>query len=193
MKWITSGLLKWENQTGMTNNLQINRLVIFAYGNPSRGDDALGPTLLHLLEDSYSQDNIEFIEDFQLQVEHALDLENCDMALFIDASVSCPLPFHFTRLQAQPDSSYTTHAMHPAAVLYVYQQTYSQVPPPTFLLSVRGESFELGESLSSAAQSYLTEAFNFLKQLIDKIDFTMWQQIADSNAITKSTTHDNVK
>ena len=55
-------------------------LVIFAVGNPSRGDDALGPELLARLsawlESKGKQENVELIEDFQLQIEHALDLQD---------------------------------------------------------------------------------------------------------------------
>lgn len=151
------------------------RLVIFAYGNPSRGDDALGPNLLYLLEEMYSTNEyFDFIEDFQLQVEHALDLENCDLALFIDASVSCPPPFTFSRLQPQQDSSYTTHALHPAAILYVYQQIKGFSPPPAFLLSIRGEHFELGEPLSEAANHNLAAAWQFVKQLLNGYPNLNW-------------------
>ncbi len=146
-----------------TDNLK-PQIVIFAYGNPSRGDDALGPALLHLIEETYSTwENIELLEDFQLQVEHALDLENRDVAIFIDASVACSPPFTFTPLHPHPDRSYTTHALHPAAILYVYQELHQQPPPLTFLLSIRGEQFELGDSLSEVAKQNLAEAWEFMK------------------------------
>lgn len=146
-----------------TDNLK-PQIVIFAYGNPSRGDDALGPTLLHLIEETYSTwENIELLEDFQLQVEHALDLVNRDLAIFIDASVACSSPFTFAPLHPHPDRSYTTHALHPAAILQVYQELYQRPPPPTFLLSIRGEQFELGESLSDVAKQNLAEAWGFMK------------------------------
>lgn len=150
-----------------TDNLK-PQIVIFAYGNPSRGDDALGPALLHLIEETYSTwENIELLEDFQLQVEHALDLINRDIAIFIDASVACSPPFTFAPLQPQLDRSYTTHALHPAAILQVYQELYQRPPPPTFLLSIRGEQFELGESLSDVAKQNLAEAWEFMKQWLE--------------------------
>jgi hydrogenase maturation protease len=156
------------------------RLVIFAYGNPSRGDDALAPQLLHLLEQHHLlQENVEIIEDFQLQVEHALGLINQDLALFIDASVSCPPPFTFTRLHPLQDSSYTTHALHPAAILHVYQQTQNQSPPPAFLLSLRGKTFELGEPLSSNAINHLTAALEWIQPLLQTPDLATWQRLAE--------------
>lgn len=156
---------------------QPQQLVILAYGNPSRGDDALGPQLLQQMEIlCKSKENIEFIEDFQLQVEHVLDLVKRDLVLFIDASVSCHPPFEFTPLLARADITYTSHALHPAAVLYAYQQVYHQLPPPAFLLTMRGETFELGEPLSKAATLHLAATLKFVKQLCQVIDVDTWQQ-----------------
>ena len=154
------------------------KLTIFACGNPSRGDDALGLELIRLIAEKYAhQENIQFIEDFQLQVEHALDLENCHLALFIDAHVSCPPPFVLTRLQAVQENSYTTHALHPATVLYVYQQICGRVPPPAFLLSLRGDRFELGEPLSQVAQEHLTTAFKLVNELLETINISRWEAL----------------
>ena len=53
-------------------------VLIFAVGNESRGDDALGPLLLRELDAwltaSKSSEQFELLEDFQLQIEHA---RNC--------------------------------------------------------------------------------------------------------------------
>ena len=169
-----------NNQTSKIFASQTKQLVILAYGNPSRGDDALGPQLLRQMEIlCQSKKEIEFIEDFQLQVEHVLDLANGKLVLFIDASVSCPPPFAFTQLQAQPDITYTSHALHPAAVLYAYQQVYHQLPPPAFLLTVRGETFELGEPLSKSATLHLAATLEFVKQLCQVIDVNAWQKQMD--------------
>lgn len=155
----------------------IRPLVIFAYGNPSRGDDALGPALLYRLEQEGNfGESIEFIEDFQLQIEHALDLENHELALFIDASVACTSPFTFTRLIPVRDDTFTSHALHPTSVLYTYQQIKKRPPPPAFLLSIRGEQFELGDPLSSSARNNLEEAVSFLKPLCYSMEISHWQQ-----------------
>ncbi len=58
---------------------QAKSAVIFAVGNPSRGDDAIGPEcygrLEKLLKNEILAGSVELIEDFQLQIEHALDLQ----------------------------------------------------------------------------------------------------------------------
>ncbi|HRC70320.1 MAG TPA: hydrogenase maturation protease [Candidatus Competibacter denitrificans] len=162
---------------------KIPRLLILAVGNPSRGDDALGPLFLERLaalrEQGVNWDDIELLTDFQLQIEHAVDLENRKLVLFVDASVSCPPPYQFTRLQPARDTSYTSHALTPAAVLHVYEQINSAPAPPAFLLAIRGEHFELGESLSVAAAENLQAALKFVGQLLEQQDAINWIQIFD--------------
>ncbi len=154
-----------------------NRLVVIGYGNPSRGDDALGPELLRLLAEHKARrcrlpgsawSEVELITDFQLQIEHALDLERIDVAMFVDASIACPSPHRCTPLRAERDASYTSHAMSPAAVLYVYEQINQQPAPQSFLLSIRGEQFALGDPLSDVARDNLASAYGFLKRFCDR-------------------------
>lgn len=148
-------------------------LLIIACGNPSRGDDALGPLCIEQLA-VLAVPEVELLEDFQLQIEHAVDLEQRELALFIDASVSCPAPYQFTRLHPIRDASYSSHALSPAAVLHVYQQVYQRPPPPAFQLAIRGINFELGEALSVAAQGYLDAALLFIQQLLTQRHVTAW-------------------
>lgn len=157
----------------MTSLSPQRRLLIFGYGNPSRGDDALGPLLLERLE-AGGFPGVECLTDFQLQVEHALDLEGRELALFIDAHLSCQPPFEFTAVYPETDRSYTTHAMSPAAVLQVFAEIHHRPPPPAFLLSIRGEHFELGEGLSPAAQDNLDAAFSFARKLCARPEAGYW-------------------
>jgi len=160
----------------------IPQLLIFGYGNPSRGDDALGPLLLEQLE-AQRFHGVEYLTDFQLQVEHALDLEGRELALFIDAHLSCPSPFQLTRLHPEADRSYTTHAMSPAAVLQVYSEIHHRPPPPAFLLSIRGERFELGESLSAAASANLEAAYPFAAELCSRPELEYWLSVARTELV----------
>lgn len=149
-------------------------LLIFGYGNPSRGDDAIAPQLVQRLE-TLGLPNVELITDFQLQVEHALDLVGRELALFIDASVSAPAPYRFTRLSPQQDTSYTSHEMSPAAVLYVYREINQSLPPPCFLLGVRGEFFDLGTPLSEEAERHADAAFGLLRELCATPRLDAWE------------------
>ena len=141
-------------------------VLIFTYGNPSRGDDALGPVMFDLLEkhkqETADLDDVDLLTDFQLQIEHAVDLENRRHILFIDASVSGTAPFELQTLQAERDDSFTTHAMSPAAVLSVYQQINKCAPPPASLLTIRGYEFGLGLPMSKAARENLQQAYKYV-------------------------------
>ena len=157
-------------------------LVVFAVGNPSRGDDAIGPVICgrleKWLENEGLADQFELIEDFQLQIEHAMDLQGRQLALFIDAGASTPAPFTFQRIAPAEGIAHTTHELPPEAVLQVYLQTEGVEPPPAFVLCVRGEKFELGEPLTAAAVSYLEAAFGLLKRLFGQPTLLEWEQAA---------------
>lgn len=136
--------------------------LIFGWGNPSRGDDALGPlfvkhfTSLAALHPEWGA--VECLTDFQLQVEHALDLQGRRRVLFVDASIGAPMPCSLSRVEAARDASFTTHAMSPQAVLKVYADIDGGEPPSCWLLAIRGERFELGEEITASARSNLAAA-----------------------------------
>ena len=153
------------------------RLVVFGWGNDARGDDGLGPMLLERVAREGLPD-VTTIEDFQLQIEHALDLDGADMALFLDAGRNTPPPFAFEEIFARRDASHTTHALSPAAVLDVFARTLGRAPPPSFKLIVRGERFELGEALSAEAAARLKAAWAFLEGLLRAPHVASWRAAA---------------
>lgn len=150
------------------------RTVVFGYGNPSRGDDALGPHLLnHLVQAGLP--GVEPIEAFQLQIEHALDLVGADLALFLDAGAGTPAPFTFEEVHPGGVFTASTHALSPSAVLSVHRQLQASAPPPAFVLCVRGESFGLGEGLSPQAAQHLALAQIFVRGLCAQPDVMAWR------------------
>ena len=143
-------------------------VVLFGYGNPSRGDDALGPRLLDRAAawlEGRPDLEVDVVADFQLQIEHALDLKGRDLALFLDADAACAGPFAFRPVAPARDESYSTHELSPGAVLQVFRQVEGP-PPPAFVLSIRGERFDLGEPLSPQAEAHLEAAWAFLEDLL---------------------------
>lgn len=153
-------------------------VVVFAVGNPSRGDDAIGPELsgrlATWLEKEQLAERIELIEDFQLNIEHALDLEGRGLALFIDAGENTPAPYVFERIFPSAIPSHSTHALPPQAVLQVYRQTEGREPPPSFVLCVRGERFALGEELTPEALGRLNAAMGLLARLMAQPGLAEW-------------------
>jgi hypothetical protein len=78
--------------------------------------------------------------------------------LFVDASLSCCAPFEISDLHAEPDVSLGTHALSPTALLHVFWELQGEPAPPSTLLAIRGDRFQLGEPLSEAARSNLLQA-----------------------------------
>ncbi len=134
-------------------------LLVFGWGNPSRGDDALGPLCGARLSATRERDaDVEFLDDYQLQIEHVLDLVGRQRVLFIDASLNCDAPFEVTLVHGARDASFSTHAMSPQALMQVFREIHGEDPPPCTLLAIRGEQFELGDPPSAAAMSHLAAA-----------------------------------
>jgi hydrogenase maturation protease len=152
-----------------------NPVLVFGYGNPSRGDDALGPLLVESIQNRFNTTYIDVLTDFQLQIEHALDLDNRELVLFVDASAACAPPFELTELKPVGAVGYTTHAMHPASVMAVYRSIRKQPPPPCFLLAIKGEAFELGEGLSANAERHLRQAESFVNGLLQNPEPAEWR------------------
>ena len=96
------------------------------------------------------RDDIEFLDDYQLMVEHVLDLDGRSRVLFIDASLGCAPPFETLSLRAAADGSLSSHALSPQALLQVYRELHDDDPPPCTLLAIRGLRFELGEPPSAS-------------------------------------------
>jgi len=158
------------------------RVVILAWGNPSRGDDALGPEFLRRAEAvaTDSCDRFDFVTDFQLQPEHATDLERCDLALFVDASSVLASPIAFTELTPQRHATFTTHGMSPAAVLATFRAAFGREPPPAFQLAISGIGFELGAPISEQAGRHLDSALALFARLAATPSVVAWRQLAQS-------------
>jgi hydrogenase maturation protease len=131
-------------------------LLVLAVGNPARGDDGLGPALLEMLDREHL-DGVETLVDFQLQVEHALDLLGRDAVLFVDATKAA-VNLSLTRVQPAQALPALSHALTPAGVLHVAQRL-GQALPQAWQLAVEGASFGLGEGLSDGARARLAPAF----------------------------------
>ncbi len=143
-------------------------LLVFGWGNASRGDDAVGPLLVDRLR-ALRPDTalLECLDDYQLQIEHALDLVGRRRVLFIDASLDGNAPFAVTALRAARDASITSHAVSPQALLQVYRDLNGGDAPPATLLAIRGERFELGEPPCPAALRHLDAALRWALGWVD--------------------------
>lgn len=130
--------------------------LIVGIGNPSRGDDALGPLLIERLE-ALDLPGVELLTDFQLQVEYTLDLQGRSRVIFADAAESGPEPYAWEPVQAQQDTSYSSHELSPAAVLHAYEKLFA-TPPAAYVLAIRGYAWDLGAPPTATALANLESA-----------------------------------
>ena len=137
-------------------------LLVFGWGNPGRGDDALGPLLVEQLAGQarthLPAGRLECLTDFQLQVEHALDLVGRERVLFVDAAIGLSTPFAVRSVAPAPVAGFTTHALAPEALLQVYRELERAEPPPCMLLAIRAQRFELGDAPGEPALADLALA-----------------------------------
>ena len=141
--------------------------------------------LMKRLEDwilSHPDRPVVAVEDFQLQVEHTLDLVKRDLVLFVDASASGPAPVALHRVTPGVDFSFSTHALSPPSLLQAFITLDRGTPPPAFSLAVRGYAFGLGESLSPQAATNLEHAWALLERLLERASEAAWEELRTYDA-----------
>lgn len=151
----------------------VRPLLVLGWGNLSRGDDALGPACLAALQaalPAHLVDQVEFLDDYQLQIEFALDLAGRKRVLFIDAGLNCAEPFEVHTALPRRDSTLSSHALSPEALLQVYADMHADAPPPATVLAIRGEAFELGEPMTATAEANLAAAQAWASGWIQRAD-----------------------
>ena len=139
-------------------------ITVFAWGNESRGDDAIGSILASRI---INLDNpaINIVEDHQLNIEHVIDMVAEVPTLFIDASVAVETDYALEKLKPFPDDSISTHSISPVALLSLYERIVGKAAPDAYMLHVRGTSFELGEDISASTSVSVNKAWQFLDDL----------------------------
>ena len=162
-------------------------ITVFAWGNESRGDDAIGAILASRIA-GLDIPAIKLVEDHQLNIEHVMDIAEAAPVLFIDASVAIEKSYELQKLAPLKDASTSTHSVSPVALLDLYEHTLGKVAPDAYLLHVRGREFELGEAISVSAKESVQAAWAFLDQLFarPKESWSHGLQSASADAVIGS-------
>jgi hydrogenase maturation protease len=156
------------------------RTLILAYGNPGRGDDALGPVFADRARE-WESSEVEIQAAFQLNIEDAATLAEFGRVLFVDASETAGEPFSWERAYPAPAVSFTSHSMAPETVLAISEDHFS-ARPEAWTLAIRGYNFELCEGLSDQARHNLDEAVRHVQSLMDT-----WRETKDGKRFHKET------
>lgn len=150
-------------------------VVVLAWGNEARGDDGIGPALAAHVAANWP--SAALVVDDQLQIEHALDLRDRALALFVDAGHGTPAPYRLYETSARSGLTHTSHALTPEAVLNVAARI-GVTAPRAFVLCIRGERWELGDPLSPEAEARLEAARGLVDRLLGDPGIESWRRLA---------------
>lgn len=129
--------------------------LIIGYGNPLRGDDAVGQRAAERLRQSIGEPEVEMLAVYQLTPELMEPISQARRVIFVDAAVG-PEPGKITerRIEANSGGYVFTHKATPEALLAGALRLYGAAPEG-ILVTITGAGFELGERLSQAAEQAL--------------------------------------
>ncbi|MCL7963166.1 MAG: hydrogenase maturation protease [marine benthic group bacterium] len=142
------------------------RVLVLCWGNPGRLDDGLGPCLADRLT-SLGLEGVTVESSYQLQIEHADRIAQCDLVVFVDAAATGPSPFLARPLGPMGQPAFSTHALEPGTVLALARELYG-ANPRAILVGVRGYDFDgFGERLSPRAEQNLEAARAWLAAALE--------------------------
>lgn len=147
------------------------KILLYAYGNPGCGDDGLGNAFIERMEKWIKEENLQSISTdsgYQLNIEDAASIANYDVVIFVDASKAEIDSYSFSKVQPEPQQTFTTHFVSPSTLVLLCQELYKRLPL-VYLLQVKGFQWEFDERLSEKAQENLEKALKFAQKTI--IDF----------------------
>ncbi len=144
-----------------------NRLFVYGFGNPGRQDDGLGPAIIDKLEN----DKVEGIiidSNYQMNIEDAHNISQCESVIFVDASIDAEEPFSFYKIEPSANITFSTHTMSPESVLALCKELYDK-DMDAYVMAIRGYEWDFIEGFSSKAVSNFDEAYLFLVKKIEEM------------------------
>lgn len=155
---------------------QKNKLLLFGYGNPDRGDDGAAFHIFMALleaagktgEDIFSADvislyeSIDLIFNFQLLPEYSEIIAKYAKVVFIDAHTS-EIAGEMKLQSLEPDFQHSpfTHHFSPSSCLAVAKSLVGDAPQ-AWLLSIRGYEFGFNRTLSDKTALLVKRAVDLL-------------------------------
>jgi hydrogenase maturation protease len=151
---------------GMTRREALPRILILGYGNPFRSDDGLGWHIAVQLFRSTSSPEIEVLPCLQLTPELAEPISRAERVLFLDSTrQGTPGQFQCQQVEPVAGAASFTHELSPAVLLSIARDLYGAYPQ-AYILTICGESFETGESLTPSVEASVPELKARVRALI---------------------------
>jgi len=153
------------------------RILIVAYGNPLRCDDGIAWRAADSLEEKFPESEVEILRLHQLAPEVADNVRQRDLVLFVDAACvddvenSCPGEVRVREVsggETRERPGHFSHFYSPAKVLGFARELYHETPK-AFVITIAGENFGHGDSLSAPVASALPELVTRIQRLIEDV------------------------
>ena len=127
-------------------------LLILGYGNPLRGDDAMGLV---------AAERLGGIAALQLTPELAERIAQADTVIFLDADATVA-PGEISVKAVVPRDGTLDHQATPGGLLLLVRMVYGAIPK-SWLIGMGGEDFGLREGLTAAAERAVERAVAFVR------------------------------
>jgi hydrogenase maturation protease len=147
----------------------VNKVLVIGFGNPVRGDDAVGCYAAHVLEQKYRDDpQVEVMAVHQLTPELADDISQSAFVLFVDASVGTPAGTikQSAVIPSPGRCSHFSRHLNPPLLMRAAEGLYGDFPDAT-MLSLAGDFFELGGKMSPKVRQSLPELIQLAVKVVE--------------------------
>ena len=169
-----------ETGTTLAPGTQMYRILVIGYGNLDRQDDGVAYQVINALrrrlgqpalggeereaEELGNQTDSVFV--VQLAPELLDMVADYDQVIFVDAHVRDDLSdLHWAPVQPEYAPSTFTHHMTPAMLLALLQILYHR-QPVSYLLTIRGHTFDFGQGLSTTTEALVEPAAEQILRLL---------------------------
>ena len=149
------------------------RVLIVAYGNPLRSDDGLAWHAADELEGKLAVSEVEILRVHQLAPELAETVSRCAAVIFVDAASAekgQPGEVRCEEIHEGVGEARFSHQLSPSAVITLAGKLYG-ARPHAFSVTLTGQSFDHGESLSPAVAAALPAYVARIESLVRQFLF----------------------
>lgn len=144
----------------------MSNFLVVGYGNPLRGDDAVGQVVARVIS-KWHLSNVKVLILHQLAPELAEDLAQMSTVFFVDASADARLEHPVIQeIQATETIGSASHHSSPNDLLALTKHLYGCVPQ-AYLIEMPAEDFGLSEDLSTKAQAGVKEVLEYLRKALN--------------------------
>ncbi len=146
----------------------MNKILIYGYGNPGRQDDGLGNAVVERLEEWVQKEgiqNVEFDNNYQLNIEDAATISDKDLVIFVDASVEDIEDIILTPVDESVKVAFSSHSASPGYIVKLCHDLFN-TQPACYLLHIKGYEWEFMGGLTNKAKENLEKSLELLKDKI---------------------------